>query len=63
MPAVVNNTVGSFSGIREEEGMWACFLLLKKSIYAFIRSWRVFIVIREEMDRAIKMFVIFKKFQ
>jgi len=33
MPAVVNNTVGSFSGIREAEGNTLCFLFLKNSIY------------------------------
>jgi len=48
IPAVVNRTVGSFSGIRDDEGISLCFLDLKKSMYSFIRAWRVFSVIKRD---------------
>jgi hypothetical protein len=43
MPAVVNNTEGSFSGMREADGIIAWLLDLKKFKYALISSF-LFIV-------------------
>ena len=45
MPAVVNKTVGSFSGINDEDGRIEWPFEVKKSRYSFCKS-RVFICLK-----------------
>ena len=54
----MNRTVGSFSGIKEDEGICLCFFVLKKSIYALIKSCRDFIFIGLEIMVDIKIYVL-----
>ncbi|MPM48641.1 hypothetical protein SDC9_95367 [bioreactor metagenome] len=47
MPAVVNSTVGSFSGISEADGITACPLDTKKSRY----SWRSSLLVMDFISK------------